>query len=334
MAQNPLRLAIRDADRVERELRVMFGRYLGSREHPRGRILSIYRQARLAMDSVYRNDGPMAMVRGLEVLEEQRQALVDVATIAVPHAVGLGRESAKAQLAGYTEAGIDAAPAMEQADARQYVNAWQGPMEAQLARVGALVQTGADPELILGDGPSLHSDRKGALQPAPIAAELGFWLAMAASAGYLAWILGRGGRSEQQIPFEKQAIAAIDERTTNCCLRVHGQIVGLRDKFVLRGTPRFADRLAWSPFHWYCRTSVALYLERYDEGFTGQMRQAARTELADREAGREEIHPASATSTRGLGARGASGGSRHGGSGVFERVRRKAGEARRAEDQH
>lgn len=59
--------------------------------------------------------------------------------------------------------------------------------------------------------------------------------------------------------FQKQAIAAIDKRTTQCCLKVHGQIQNLDQPFVLTGTPRFADRIQNPPFHHRCRTAVSLY---------------------------------------------------------------------------
>lgn len=59
--------------------------------------------------------------------------------------------------------------------------------------------------------------------------------------------------------YQKQAIAAIDARTTDCCRRVNGQIQPLDKPFELRGTPRFADRLMQPPFHWNCRTVTVLY---------------------------------------------------------------------------
>jgi hypothetical protein len=137
------------------------------------------------------------------------------------------------------------------------------------------------------------------LQPAPVMTETAFWLAMAVGMGFTAWLMGRDRRRADQLPFGKQAIAAIDERTTDCCLRVHGQVVDLKKKFHLTGTPRFADDLDWSPFHWYCRTSVALYLPEYDDELTAGMRGAAGAELAAREErGRAEVHPAHARSGR------------------------------------
>jgi len=104
--------------------------------------------------------------------------------------------------------------------------------------------------------------------------------------------------------WQKQAIAAIDERTTNCCLQAHGQTQALDKPFRLTGTPRYADEMQHSPFHWYCRTSVTLYLPEFEESGirTEEMRQAARDEIEAREktGKREVIHPADATSRRNL----------------------------------
>lgn len=69
----------------------------------------------------------------------------------------------------------------------------------------------------------------------------------------------------------KQAIAALDERTTDCCLQVHGQVVDWGGRFQLRGTPRLADEMEWAPFHYNCRTAITMYEQRYDDGITEQM---------------------------------------------------------------
>ena len=102
--------------------------------------------------------------------------------------------------------------------------------------------------------------------------------------------------------WEKQAAATIGERTTDCCLTVHGQIQPLSKPFHLTGTPRYADWIHHSPFHWYCRTSIVLYLPEFEEiGIsTQEMRDAARAEIEAREktGKREEIHPADVVSRR------------------------------------
>lgn len=107
---------------------------------------------------------------------------------------------------------------------------------------------------------------------------------------------------QQEADYQKQAIAAIDERTTDCCLQVHGQIQNIDDPFHLTGTPRFADEVQDPPFHWYCRTATALYRPEFEEiGIpTSEMQDAAAAELEarDRTKTRVEIHPAHATSRR------------------------------------
>lgn len=104
--------------------------------------------------------------------------------------------------------------------------------------------------------------------------------------------------------WQKQAIAAIDERTTDCCLQAHGQTQALDKPFRLTGTPRYADEMQHSPFHWYCRTSVTLYLPEFEESGirTEEMREAAQAEIEARKktGKREVIHPADATSRRNL----------------------------------
>ena len=105
------------------------------------------------------------------------------------------------------------------------------------------------------------------------------------------------------VEYKKQAIATIDERTTDCCLKVHGQIQPLEKDFKLTGTPRFADKVPEPPFHLYCRTTEVLYNEKFEEfGITTEkMRDAANAELDARATTgtRETIYPSHATARRG-----------------------------------
>jgi hypothetical protein len=111
----------------------------------------------------------------------------------------------------------------------------------------------------------------------------------------------RAGR-RSRVVFKKQAIAAIDDRTTECCLRVHGQVQEMKAPFVLTGRPRFADRLQGPPFHWRCRTATTLYSEAMEMvGVpTAAMLAAARAELKARArtGTRATIWPSHATSGR------------------------------------
>lgn len=112
---------------------------------------------------------------------------------------------------------------------------------------------------------------------------------------------GRAGR-RSRVKFMKQAIAAIDSRTTDCCLRVHGQIQPLNSPFILNGKPRFANRMQGPPFHWYCRTATTLYTQEMEAvGVpTQSMIDAARAELMARlrTGKRVPIWPSHATSGR------------------------------------
>jgi len=134
--------------------------------------------------------------------------------------------------------------------------------------------------LVLGDG-----TRLGLLQPAPVVREAANWVTRTQA---LAWAAGLGGvlRRAGTAPgeFLKQAVAAVDERTTETCLRVHGQVTAMGGEFRLTGTPRFADRMAAPPFHWFCRTATALVrAEDADDELTREMRQAAGAEIVARE---------------------------------------------------
>jgi hypothetical protein len=132
---------------------------------------------------------------------------------------------------------------------------------------------------------------------AALESQRGLWEAALAISGTM-YLAGQAQTGER---WRKQAIAAIDQKTTDCCLRVHGQIVDLDQPFRLTGTPRFADEMKSPPFHNFCRTSEVLYLERFEAvGVpTAEMRDAAAAEITARQDGsRQEIHPASAISRR------------------------------------
>jgi len=92
-------------------------------------------------------------------------------------------------------------------------------------------------------------------------------------------------QTKRDIPeVKKQAIAVVQSRTTDCCLRVHGQIVDVDEPFTLTGTPRFADRMQHPSFHWNCRTAVGMYHPSFESGglTTANMRSSAQAELRRR----------------------------------------------------
>lgn len=120
--------------------------------------------------------------------------------------------------------------------------------------------------------------------------------------GLLGAYLAIYNETQPETEYKQQAIAAIDKRTTDCCLRVHGQIQPMEEPFQLTGTPRYADEIQDPPFHWYCRTAEALYHEDFEQfGIpTEKMRDMADLEMEAREltGRRVTIHPSHATSRR------------------------------------
>lgn len=90
-----------------------------------------------------------------------------------------------------------------------------------------------------------------------------------------------------------QAVAAIDERTTPCCLAVHGQAVPIKGGlFHLTADPKYAEYMANPPFHRWCRTATAVILARdLTDALTARMRAAADAETAYRDARRYNRGP-------------------------------------------
>ncbi len=81
----------------------------------------------------------------------------------------------------------------------------------------------------------------------------------------------------QEGSLEQVAVAVIDDKTTECYLEVNGQVQPIGAPFQLTGDPHGATEMQKPPFHWNCRTAVALYSIRFDAAITAQMRQAVGT---------------------------------------------------------
>lgn len=283
---NPLLTSINRAVYDNRQLGKLFPRYLGTKEHPRGRILSEYRNARRAVGSALKESNKQRA--GREVLTSLETAVTAIITEAVNESVSLGIESAETQTQAYIDNGSSITLARQRARTGLLSVAPIATLQQQVTAVMTLIAIGAATSEIIGDG-----TRLGLLQPAPIQRELARWMAQAVSSGFTEWIVGDADSDDFE--FKRQAVAGIDERTTDCCLRVHGQIVGLKEDFHLTGTPRYADDQRDPPFHDYCRTSIALYLPDFDDGYTDDMKEAARLERKARESDNYRApHPANA----------------------------------------
>ncbi len=289
--ERAVRTAIRAGDEIDR----LIAR-LGTAEHPRGEVLTAYRNAERGLHEVLRAQARRA-VGVSEVLRGLRRDVQGTAreTLRAAAAAGmtLGQRQAEAQ-------GLETPGGAPGYDLFAMENAWLAAVDGQIATATALATLGADEAEILGD-----DSRAGVLRPAVIVAEGARWVAGAvngAMVAYWGWLIGRqGGGTAGRETWYHQAVAAIDERTTDCCLRVHGQVQRLDKPFHLTGTPRYADYLLSPPFHWYCRSAeVLLTPEQAQDELTGEMVAAARAELFAREQSgtRVEIHPAHARSRR------------------------------------
>lgn len=284
MAQNEHEQAVRAALRAGDDLKRLIDQ-LGNQAHPRGRMLSAYRQARRAMRQAQN------LTTVLDVLRELRATVEDVMRASLASAAQAGLDQARVDLAVY---GLPNTVAPYRTE--QELAAAMAQYDAQAAAVQATWATTGDMTQIVGD-----EERVGILSPAPVIREGARWLGIALLVAYAGATAEMLERTRRQEDFMRQAVAAIDERTTDCCLRVHGQVVGMNQDFHLTGTPRFGEYLRNPPFHWYCRSSTALVRrEDANDPLSRQMRQAAADEIGARAATgtRVMIHPADARSRR------------------------------------
>jgi hypothetical protein len=284
-----VKLALRGGD----DLAQMIGA-LGTAEHPRGAVLNAYRQAERNLTLALQPESLTARQFGVrQALTDLRDALRQAAQAALLTAVAAGSTRAMQQADAY---GLPTPPAA--VGIEPLLAAWLAAVDAQIGAANALVALDAAPVEVLGD-----ASRAGVLRPAVVVAEGSRWLATAfAAAAAAAWTasLQRAGQAEEQ--WYHQAVAAIDEHTTDCCLRVNGQPQPLDAPFRLVGTPRFADKKQAPPFFYFCRTSEALLPAREaNDALTQQMRAAGDAELKARGPdgkNRVEISPADARSRR------------------------------------
>lgn len=282
---NPLEQAIESGVRANTAIGDSFARF-GTSAHPRGFVLSAYRTAHRALITALREPNRLAAAQ--DVTRSLRQSLSSGIRSELADMQDFGQEEAIRQL-GYYQ--VPPPPTIgtqgeqrTQLDAA--VTAIMDRYDAQSSLVDALIISGASDEQITGD-----DERAGVLLPAAVIAAAVYWTAA------LTWVSFSllAARQTSSYQFRKQAVAALDERTTDCCLKVHAQVQLLDDPFKLTGTPRYADKMDWPAFHYYCRTSGVLYLPEFDDGLSARMRDGADQIIRERAAGGTgERHPADA----------------------------------------
>jgi hypothetical protein len=230
---------VKDAEHTHRELGKMIDG-LGGVEHPKGDISAAYRAAHREVRDIAKREAWNEIPEAMESLQGK---VSGVAGKAVRAASALGIESARIQFGVYD---IEIPEEWEDPATTYLEDAWSNVVRQQISSVQAAIAARPDPIILLGD-----KTRQGLIRPGPvIAAGAGFMAAALASA----WALtaDRGAKkADPRADFRRQAIAAVDQRTTDCCLRVHGQVVKMDQPFHLSGTPRYGDRIMSPPFHDY-----------------------------------------------------------------------------------
>lgn len=274
---------------------------LGTAAHPRGSLLVSYAVARRAMAGNI--DRPQAV---RDVLNQLRVSVHQAIrqSMAISADIGLTAGQRNLEIYGLPPYGLPPARGFNLTLEQAAVTAVMGTLDSQITAIQAMVNARMASEgEIIGD-----DNRVGMLAPAPVQRQAAHWIATVAAGSFLFIITqavdgesGQAVHAPDRRVYLKQAIAAIDERTTECCLEVNGQTQPMDQPFILTGEPRYADEQMEPPFHDYCRTATALVREAdAEDDSTLEMRDAAQAELtARKETGTlEEIHPASSVSRR------------------------------------
>lgn len=269
---NPLEQSIRSAVRTNKKIADLFDQ-LGNKENPNGVVTAAYRSAQRAMATALGERNPVLGAR--QVFADLRTSLQAGVVSVLDESFTYGLEEATRQLGYYGIENVNSYS--NNSDKTNAMGVLLAELDAQEAAIIAMLNADIDPVRITGD-----EDHKGMLQPGDVLAAGIFWITALLWGGFQGTVTGNSKGFE----FKKQAVAVLDRRTTDCCLRVHGQIVPFDGEFTLTGHPAFADKLEWSPFHWYCRTSIVLYNKNYDAGLTERMRQSADYVISQRSQGR------------------------------------------------
>lgn len=273
MPANPLRKAISSGIKMNNKIGDLFAD-LGTSAHPRGAVMSIYRTSRLALKSALKEQNSLAAVS--DVLRNMRRDLQREVSSVFQDSISSGVEEAQRQLRFYDIVQRGSIRLTDEENSA--MSAVMTRFDSQAAAIRALVLTDADETQIIGDG----EDRTGIFSAGDFISAAAYWTT------FLVWNAFDNAvfSTPAEYTFQKQAIAALDNRTTDCCLRVHGQVQPFNKPFKLTGTPRFADEMDYPAFHYYCRTSVSLYVAEFDDGLTKQLRDGAKFFLSERAAGR------------------------------------------------
>lgn len=266
MSRNPLERAVRAAVKANAVMEREFLRVEGS-------LGAAYLTARKALMASLPDKGQptLGQMQEANIILAVLRGTVRQATVeALGRGERVGVMVLDKQMAAYGETIPDRELRPDQVTSlrRTAVQAAVAQVDQQILSVQALLLSGGGVVDVLGG-----ESRAGIIKPSPVVSTAALWTAHMAGTAFLGYLEARRGRGARD--FDKQAIAALDGRTTECCLNVHGQFRDLDEPFKLTGTPRFSDERDQPPFHWYCRTAMALYRDEFDDGLTERMRSEA-----------------------------------------------------------
>ena len=160
---------------------------------------------------------------------------------------------------------------------------WADALAVRLAAETARLRAASEPVEAAADRlfAVANTDRVSIWRAAATNMELQVQLDLGTVGLGLAGIYYLAGQAQSGRTWFKQAVAEIDQNTTDCCLAVHGQVQPLDKPFELTGTPRFADQMMHPRFHWNCRTDELLWSEGLDA--IGQSTREMRAEARDQQ---------------------------------------------------
>lgn len=257
MTTSPTQKAIRSGLRMNQRMGELFAD-IGNSANPEGRIATLYSDARFAIIGALAGGAALSVIQG--ILDRlKRDVQREIAAI-FNSSINLGVEEARWQLELYNANVLGGINLSTEKDSAMRVI--MARFDAQHAAMLALLTVDASYEQIIGD-----ENRNGVFNWLEIVEAVAYWAAFLVWQAYDNMIENSrnsvGNRIENLF---KMTVAVIDDRTTDCCLRVHGQIQPLDGMFKLTGTPRFADEMDYPAFHRYCRTGTVLYSPELDPG--------------------------------------------------------------------
>lgn len=232
---------------------------LGTGKIPHGKITSLYSKYILLLKSA------RSLSESRKYLAEMRKELAAILLEFIEEVDSLGNMLSYTLLDIYD---LENELGDPEFDPKITIIAALSVFDMQRDKVLAGLQMGTDPNVLFGDG-----SRVGVLSYGAVSKEVAHF-----ASTLISYIIDYRIIGDEK--YFKQAVAALDHRTTNCCVLVHGQVQEWKKPFILNGIPRFANRIKFPPFHTWCRTVfVLVHEDDVDDDVTRKMRAQARAFL-------------------------------------------------------